>query len=118
MMTSPARGRSRHFACAGLTHSGEPDRPGPPWMVPRKETLKLQVGTRSISRTLLRLRTSLRRGRSAQKHAGDELPLRSELFSADQMEQHGKTSGVSTSRFMHMCLAGRMGHVRCSTRWR
>ena len=27
----------------------------------------------------------------ARKYAGDELPLRSELFSADQMEQHGKT---------------------------
>jgi cellobiose phosphorylase len=26
----------------------------------------------------------------AQTHDGDELPLRSELFSADQMEQHGK----------------------------
>ena len=30
------------------------------------------------------------RGSDAQEVCGDELPLRSELFSADQMEQHGK----------------------------
>jgi cellobiose phosphorylase len=64
-------------------------------MAPRKETLKLKAGTQTISRTLLRLRASLRRGSSAQKHASDELPLRSELFSADQMEQHGKTLAKS-----------------------
>ena len=55
----------------------------------------MKVGTQTISRTLLRLRASLRRGSSAQKRGGDELPLRSELFSADQMEQHGKTLAKS-----------------------
>ncbi len=55
----------------------------------------MKVGTQTISRTLLRLRASLRRGSSAQERGGDELPLRSELFSADQMEQHGKTLAKS-----------------------
>src|SRR5208337_5394233 len=31
----------------------------------------------------------------AQKYAGDKAPLRSELFSRDQMEQHGKTLAAS-----------------------
>ena len=31
----------------------------------------------------------------SNKYAGDEPPLRSELFSADQMEQHGKTLAAS-----------------------
>ena len=37
------------------------------------------------------LRARLRGNRLAQKRVGDEPPLRSELFSASQMEQHGKT---------------------------
>ena len=37
------------------------------------------------------LRARLRGISLAQKRVGDELPLRSELFSASQMEQHGKT---------------------------
>ena len=32
-----------------------------------------------------------------EQYAGDEPPLRSELFSADQMEQHGKTLAGGTS---------------------
>ncbi|MBI4839489.1 MAG: cyclic beta 1-2 glucan synthetase [candidate division NC10 bacterium] len=35
--------------------------------------------------------TRLRGNGMAQQYAGDEPPLRSELFSSDQMEQHGKT---------------------------
>ena len=34
---------------------------------------------------------AMRFPRSAGTHSGDEQPLRSELFSADQMKQHGKT---------------------------
>jgi len=34
---------------------------------------------------------AIRFPRSAGKYSGDEQPLRSELFSADQMKQHGKT---------------------------
>ncbi len=37
------------------------------------------------------VRTSLRGHDLTQRYAGEEFPLRSELFSADQMAQHGKT---------------------------
>ncbi len=39
---------------------------------------------------LLHLRASFPENDLAEKYASGELPLRSELFSADQMEQHGK----------------------------
>lgn len=39
---------------------------------------------------LSHLWASLRGNGLTQKYAGDQPPLRSELFSADQMEQHGK----------------------------
>ena len=43
------------------------------------------------------VRTSLRGHDLTQRYAGEEFPLRSELFSADQMEQHGKTlAGLHT----------------------
>ncbi|MGD0884353.1 MAG: glucoamylase family protein [Thermodesulfovibrionales bacterium] len=41
--------------------------------------------------SLPHLRASFRGTDLAQKYAGDKPPLRSELFSSDQMEQHGKT---------------------------
>ena len=41
--------------------------------------------------TFLPWRARLRGNGLAHEYAGDEPPLRSELFSADQMEQHGKT---------------------------
>ena len=40
--------------------------------------------------SLPHLRASFRRTDLAQKYAGDKPPLRAELFSRDQMEQHGK----------------------------
>jgi|CXWL01.1.fsa_nt_gi cellobiose phosphorylase len=40
--------------------------------------------------SLLHLRASFPENDLAEKYAGGEPPLRSELFSADQMEQHGK----------------------------
>jgi cyclic beta-1,2-glucan synthetase len=45
----------------------------------------------SILETLSHLRTKLRGNSLTQKRADKEPPLRSELFSSDQMEQHGKT---------------------------
>ena len=40
--------------------------------------------------SLLHLRTSFPENDLAEKYSGDEPPLRSELFSVDQMEQHGR----------------------------
>ena len=51
----------------------------------------MKVSSETVRGTLLHLGAYLRRNGLAQKYAGDEPPLRSELFSADQMEQHGKT---------------------------
>src|SRR4030066_2243780 len=56
-----------------------------------KETSKVKVSSKTILGKLTHLRTGLRVGGLAQKYAGAEPPLRSELFSSDQMEQHGKT---------------------------
>jgi cyclic beta-1,2-glucan synthetase len=50
----------------------------------------LTVSIRTVRGTLLHLMTRLRGNGFAQKYAGDEPPLRSELFSSDQMKQHGK----------------------------
>ena len=38
-----------------------------------------------------RLTAGLFGARASQHYAGDEAPLRSDLFSAEQMQQHGKT---------------------------
>ena len=51
----------------------------------------MKVTSKTILGTLLHLWARLRGNALAQQYAGDELPLRSELFSSDQMEQHGKT---------------------------
>ena len=51
----------------------------------------MKVISKNIREPLLRLRSCLRGDGLARRYAGDEPPLRSELFSADQMEQHGKT---------------------------
>lgn len=51
----------------------------------------MKVSSKTIRGTLLHLRARLRGNGLAQKYAGDEPPLRSELFSSDQMRQHGKT---------------------------
>ena len=52
---------------------------------------KMKVGSNTGFRNLLNLTASFRGNRSASDYAGDEPPLRSELFSSDQMDQHGKT---------------------------
>ena len=50
----------------------------------------MELTSKAIRRTLFHLRAWLFGIDPARKYAGDEPPLRSELFSADQMEQHGK----------------------------
>jgi cyclic beta-1,2-glucan synthetase len=50
----------------------------------------MEVNGRTVRGTLSRLWARLGGTGQAQKYAGDEVSLRSELFSADQMEQHGK----------------------------
>jgi cyclic beta-1,2-glucan synthetase len=51
----------------------------------------MAVSSKSIREPLFRLRSFLLGGGLGQRYTSDEPPLRSELFSADQMEQHGKT---------------------------
>jgi cyclic beta-1,2-glucan synthetase len=50
----------------------------------------LQVNSRTIRESLIRWRARLRGNGLAQKFAAAEPPLRSELFSSDQMKEHGK----------------------------
>ncbi len=51
----------------------------------------MKASTRSIRGKLPLLRGNLRGDGLAKKFAGDESPLRSELFSSEQMKEHGKT---------------------------
>ena len=51
----------------------------------------MKVNSKTVRENLHHVAASLRRNGLTRKYPGDELPLRSELFSADQMEQHGKT---------------------------
>src|SRR5512135_2228041 len=51
----------------------------------------MKLSSKTIREPLLHLRSCLPGGDLGRRYAGDEPPLRSELFSADQMEQHGKT---------------------------
>jgi len=51
----------------------------------------LKSGGKSILANLRHIGASLRGSGSAKMFAGDEPPLRSELFSSDRMEFHGKT---------------------------
>jgi cyclic beta-1,2-glucan synthetase len=50
----------------------------------------LKVNNKTIIENLLHLKMSLGGNGLSQRYVGDEPPLRSELFSADQMAQHGK----------------------------
>ena len=51
----------------------------------------MALSSKSIGDPLFRLRSCLLGSGLGKRYASDEPPLRSELFSADQMEQHGKT---------------------------
>ncbi|MHB8853732.1 MAG: GH36-type glycosyl hydrolase domain-containing protein [Ignavibacteriaceae bacterium] len=55
----------------------------------------MKVITPKINESLFRLKVQLSENFLAKKFASGEPPLRSELFSADQMEQHGKTLASS-----------------------
>ncbi len=50
----------------------------------------MMAGREAILESWLRLRSVLRGSRPTREDAAHELPLRSELFSADQMERHGR----------------------------
>jgi len=50
----------------------------------------MTVSSETVRGAFSRMWARLRGSDPALKYAGDELPLRSELFSADQMRQHGK----------------------------
>src|SRR6266852_2615905 len=55
----------------------------------------MRVDSKFFLANLRHLGANLRRNGRAQEYAGDAAPLRSELFSADQMEQHGKALAAS-----------------------
>ena len=50
----------------------------------------MQVSGRSVLKTLLHWGARFRGNGLSQELAGTEPPLRSDLFSSDQMKQHGK----------------------------
>src|SRR5216684_7259408 len=58
-------------------------------------TSKIKSSGNTINKSWLQLRASLRGNGLAKEYSGDELPLRSELFSPDQMKLHGKTRAAS-----------------------
>ncbi|MGC8492317.1 MAG: GH36-type glycosyl hydrolase domain-containing protein [Syntrophobacteraceae bacterium] len=51
----------------------------------------MELRIKTVSRAVQRLRARIGIRRLTQKYANDAPPLRSELFSADQMERHGRT---------------------------
>ena len=53
----------------------------------------MKVSHETFSGILTHFMAYFRRNGRAQKYAGDEPPLRSELFSRDQMKRHGKDMG-------------------------
>ena len=55
----------------------------------------MNASSTTISGELLQLLLRLRRAGLQRQHADEEPPLRSELFSSDQMEQHGKSLAAS-----------------------
>jgi cyclic beta-1,2-glucan synthetase len=63
----------------------------------------LQVSSKTIRGILLHLIARLRGNSLAQKFAAAEPPLRSELFSSDQMKEHGKALADS-----HTLVSGRV----------
>ena len=51
----------------------------------------MKVSGKPILPNLRQIGASIRGSGSAKRYAGDESPLRSELFTSEQMKQHGKT---------------------------
>ena len=54
----------------------------------------MKASARTVFERLLEVTAPFGRADSPTKYADEEPPLRSELFSADQMEQHGKNLAV------------------------
>jgi cyclic beta-1,2-glucan synthetase len=73
-----------------ITKQGEPESQRP-LAFRKKETSHLKGSNKTIIGSLPYLRAGFRGTDLAQKCAVCEPPLRSELFSSDQMEQHGKS---------------------------
>jgi hypothetical protein len=59
------------------------------------EILDVKVSGKNILRTLPLFKAALGRIGRAQVYAGDEAPLRSELFSSDQVKRHGEARAHS-----------------------
>ena len=57
----------------------------------------MKASKRTIFERLLALATRFGRADTFDKYTDEEPPLRAELFSADQMEQHGKTLAARTA---------------------
>ena len=55
----------------------------------------MKIGNTSFGKLMLRLQAFLHINSSTHKYTTNETPLRSGLFSADQMEHHGKTLAAS-----------------------
>jgi cyclic beta-1,2-glucan synthetase len=60
-----------------------------------KEASRVKASSETIRGHLAGLSGRIRQAGVARQYAGDERPLRSELFSADQMVQHGKSLATS-----------------------
>ena len=69
----------------------------PPYVPISKEAERLKNNGNIVARSLLQVLALFRRGGWMADDAIEEPPLRSELFSADQMEQHGKALAASHS---------------------
>ena len=61
----------------------------------------MKINNIKINKSLLRLKVQLNENFLAKKFASGEPPLRSQLFSADQMEQHGKILASSHTLGTH-----------------
>ena len=60
----------------------------------------MKVSSKTVGGTLFGLVAYLRRKKLTQKYAGDEPPLRSELFSSDQMNLHGEALAGAHKLFL------------------
>jgi len=81
----------------------------------------VEMSSKIILRYLSQLKAHLPGKDSQKKHASDELLLRSELFSAKQMQQHGKTIAgahkLSPGRTSNQLLARMSDNEKCPV-WR
>ena len=74
--------------------AGRVEWPGDPSSLPCRGP-ELKVGRRTLFERLLAITARFGRGDEFARYADEEPPLRSELFSADQMEQHGRNLALA-----------------------